>query len=144
MSKAEKIYVASSWRNEIQPYVVAALRLDGFAVYDFKESRAVFDWADIDAGYERWTPEKFIESLAHPRARAAFESDLAALDWCEAGVLLLPCGRSAHLELGQLIGAGKKSAVLIPGVEFVPELMYCMAGIVTVSLVETVKYLREG
>jgi len=36
-----------------------------------------------------------------------------ALRWCEACVLLLPCGRSAHLELGWAAGAGKRTVVII-------------------------------
>ena len=48
-----------------------------------------------------------------------------ALDWADAGVLLLPCGRSAHLELGYLIGQGKPTSILLTDGE--PELMYSLA-----------------
>ena len=40
-------------------------------------------------------------------------------------VLVLPCGKSAHLELGWAVGAGKRTAILLEDpVE--PELMYRM------------------
>lgn len=36
MSKPNRIYVASSWRNNVQPLVVQTLRVAGLDVYDFK------------------------------------------------------------------------------------------------------------
>jgi nucleoside 2-deoxyribosyltransferase len=48
-----------------------------------------------------------------------------ALEDCDACVLVMPCGRSAHLEAGFAIGAGKPTAILISEGE--PELMYKMA-----------------
>ncbi len=41
-------------------------------------------------------------------------------------VLVLPCGRSAHLELGWAVGAGKRTAILLDGPFVQPELMYKM------------------
>lgn len=46
-----RIYVASSWRNKIQPSVVVALREAGHEVYDFRNPRegdTGFHWSDID------------------------------------------------------------------------------------------------
>ncbi len=98
-----KIYVASSWRNDIQPHVVEALRKAGHEVYDFKNPRPGdngFHWSDIDPDWQDWTPEQFIEGLRHPIAASGFASDMDALRDCDACVLVLPCGRSAHLEAG--------------------------------------------
>ena len=47
------------------------------------------------------------------------------MEWADAFVLLMPCGRSAHLEAGWAIGAGKPTAILLSAGE--PELMYKMA-----------------
>lgn len=123
-----KIYVASSWRNDIQPQVVNALRLAGYEVYDFKNPRPGnhgFHWSEIDPNWKNWTPQEFIKCLSHPIAECGFASDMTALRECDICVLVLPCGRSAHLEAGWAAGAGKKVFILIPE-EIEPELMYKM------------------
>src|SRR5688572_21392889 len=112
-----RIYVASSWRNGAQPAVVDALRGDGHEVYDFRNPKPGdngFSWREIDPDWQRWSGEAYRKALEHPVARKGFASDMRALLECDACVLVLPCGRSAHLELGHAVGAGKRSAVLFP------------------------------
>lgn len=61
--------------------------------------------------------------MHHPKAERQFTADLAALEWADTCVLVLPCGRSAHTEAGWMAGVGKRVVVYIP--EMVePELMY--------------------
>jgi hypothetical protein len=140
-----KLYVASSWRNTDQPRVVAALRADGHAVYDFRhpsEGDHGFHWSDIDPSWQRWTPDQFREALSHVIARNGFQKDFAAMQWADAGVLVLPCGRSAHLEAGWFVGAGKPLAILLADGE--PELMYRMAyGGVCGDLGEVLEWARR-
>jgi hypothetical protein len=105
-----KIYVASSWRNTQQPEVVRALRTDGHLVYDFRNPREGndgFRWLEIDPDWEKWTPEQYRAALDHPVAKRGFASDFDAMKWADTFVLVLPCGRSAHLELGWACGQGK-------------------------------------
>lgn len=121
------VYVASSWRNQAQPSVVDALRTAGHEVYDFRHpapGNDGFSWREISPNWETWTPAQLIEALKHPVSCAGFKLDMDALKACDACVLVLPCGRSAHLELGWATGAGKKTVVLLAGAE--PELMYKM------------------
>ena len=122
-----KIYVASSWRNQVQPDVVAALRAHGHEVYDFKNppERTAFAWSEIDPNWEKWTPLNWIEGLKHPRAVDGFNSDFGAMKWADAGVLVMPCGRSAHIEAGYFVGGKKPLWILMAPSE--PELMYSMA-----------------
>jgi hypothetical protein len=135
-----KIYVASSWRCEMQQTVVAALReIDGTDVYDFRNPEPGnhgFDWAEIDPEWNDWKPAAFREALDHPIAQAGFERDMTALCDCDICVLVLPCGRSAHLEAGLAVGHGAKVIVLLAEGE--PELMYLMAEHICVSLDEVV------
>jgi hypothetical protein len=136
------IYVASSWRNERQPEVVAALRRAGHEVYDFRNPRDGgngFHWREIDGGWRQWSPERFRVALEHPSARAGFRHDFDAMGWAEAGVLVLPCGRSAHLEAGHFVGAGKPLFILLADGE--PELMYRMATALCVDLGELIERL---
>lgn len=127
-----KLYVASSWRNEYQPAVVLDLRDCDHDVYDFRNPNSGdtgFHWSDIDQKWETWTPKQFIEGLSHDVAIQGFKSDAEAMDWADACVLVLPCGRSAHLEAGWFVGENKPLFILIsPDVENEPELMYLMAG----------------
>lgn len=122
-----KIYVASSWRNTVQPDVVALLRTAGHEVYDFKNppNRSGFGWEQLCENWRNWSLSEFIEALKMPIAKAAFKSDYDAMQWADAGVLVMPCGRSAHLEAGYFVGAGKPLIILLSEGE--PELMYKMA-----------------
>lgn len=132
-----KIYVASSWREELQPHVVAALRAYGHEVYDFRnpgDGNKGFSWSDIDPAWEAWDSDEFVKGLDHPLAAEHYKLDYDAMQWCDACVLVVPgtAGRSSHLELGWCAGAGKLTVVLLTGEE--PELMYKLATHVVTSL----------
>lgn len=132
-----RIYLASSWRNEYQPHLLHHLRMVGHEVYDFRHpapGNEGFKWSDIDHAWQSWTPEQYREALQHPIAQAGFALDYGAMEWADTGVLLLPSGRSAHIEAGYFNGAGKSLHILLTDQQE-PELMYLMAdGIhVTVS-----------
>lgn len=137
-----KIYVASSWRNQRQPVVVAALRAAGHDAYDFrnpKPGNQGFSWRQCSERDQLTDPERFrSEVLTHPIARAAFELDMGALRSADVTVLVLPCGRSAHLELGWAAGAGKQTFVLFDDEIDEPELMYLMNTKICVSLEELI------
>lgn len=126
-----RIYVASSWRNDQQPAVVAALREAGHEVYDFKNpapGNVGFGWDQCaEHGDAKAGPRQFARVVTRsPIAQAGFALDKAALDWCDVCVLVLPCGRSAHLEAGYAIGQGKRVFFLLSEDKFEPELMYLL------------------
>lgn len=139
------IYVASSWRNNIQPSVVERLRAEGHTVYDFKNpvpGDDGFHWSEIDPDWKQWSPEAFRDALEHPLAVTGFKLDMDALKACDACVLVLPCGRSAHLELGYAVGANKLTVVLLAKGE--PEMMYRMVDHLCLSLDEVVAVLAKA
>ena len=110
-NSAMRVYVASSWRNEVYPEVVRTLREAGHDVYDFRHqsvSWEEFDWNVIDGVKS----EDLFDVLDHPVVRKRFNSDMTALQGCDAVVCVLPCGRSAHLELGYGIGTKKRTVLL--------------------------------
>lgn len=126
------VYIASSWRNPKQPEVVERLRGWSADIYDFRNptpGAGGFHWSDIDPDWKDWTPTKFADALYNPIAKAGFRSDMNALQAADAVVLVMPCGRSAHLELGVAVGMGKPTAILLADGE--PELMYAMVDVVT-------------
>lgn len=126
VKKKKKIYVASSWRNLLQPAIVSVFRKAGHEVYDFKNpapGNNGFSWREIHPEWQNWTPKQYKEALEHPTARAGFELDMTALRECDCCVLVLPSGRSASWEFGWAIGNGKSGAVVMLE-KCEPELMY--------------------
>jgi hypothetical protein len=112
-----KIYVASSWRNIYQPAVVDLCRKAGHETYDFRNPGPGdngFGWSEIDPSWKAWDFERYRKLLQHPRAEQGFALDMGALRDCDACLLVYPCGKSAHLELGWAAGAGKRTAILHP------------------------------
>ena len=136
-----RIYVASSWHNGYQHSVVKTLRLAGHEVYDFKNPNpndtGGFHWSEIDPAWKEWTQQQFAAGLEHDIAKAGFESDFAAMQWADVFVLVLPCGRSAHLEAGWASGRGKPVIVYIPE-KCEPELMYKLTDKLVFDLAELV------
>ena len=57
------------------------------------------------------------------------------MKWADVGVLLLPSGRSAHLEIGWMSGAGKFTTVLTRAGEE-PELMAKLCDRICISVPE--------
>lgn len=123
------IYVASSWRNDIQPEVVCALREDGHTVYDFRNPplSTGFAWSQIDEHWKSWTADEYRRALRHPIALAGFASDFSGMATADTCVLVLPSGRSAHLEAGFMAGQGKRVIILTRDGEE-PELMALLCG----------------
>ena len=140
-----KIYVASSWRNPYQPDIVKWLREEGHEVYDFRNPAPGdngFHWSEIDPRWESWTQEEYANALRHPISNSGFAADFNAMGWADTCVLVLPSGRSAHIEAGQMIGAGKQTFILILD-PCEPELMYKMASGICLSIDELIERLRE-
>lgn len=114
MSKLNSIYVIGSLRNEAIPEVSESLRALGLDVFD--------DWFaagpeadDYWKKYEVSRGHSYKEALRGHAARHVFEFDKHHLDRCDAAVLILPAGRSGHLELGYVAGTGKPSFILLDG-----------------------------
>jgi hypothetical protein len=141
-----RVYVASSWRNERQQEVVKRIREAGHEVYDFRNPEPEnhgFHWSEIDPQWKTWTSKQFKDALDHPIAEAGFERDFSAMMWSDACVLVMPCGRSAHLELGWCAGAKKISIILLAKEPDEPELMYKLADHICLSIHEVMKILQD-
>ena len=113
-----KIYIASSWKNANYVRALAnALRCEGHKVFDFTDmdnrpeglDKFVFgakQWAE----YSGKDPEEieYKDFLTWEPTKRAYKSDKAGLDWADTVILLLPSGRSSHLEAGYGVGCGKE------------------------------------
>lgn len=141
-----KIYVASSWRNDRQPLIVSLLKEAGYTVYDFRhpvKGNNGFHWEEIDKNWQHWTLKEYKKALSHQIANEGFLYDYSAMEEADACVLVLPCGRSAHIEAGYFVGARKKLLILLSDREHEVELMYKMADHICLNIKELLDKLKE-
>lgn len=64
--------------------------------------------------YEKAIGHTYGQALEGKAATHVFNFDYSNLENSDAGVLVLPAGKSGHLELGYLIGQGKPCFILFP------------------------------
>lgn len=105
-----------SLRNPQIPEIGNRLRAEGFDVFDdwFAAGEIADDrWRD----YEKARGHSYIEALDGLAAHHVYDFDHTHLNRATAGVLVLPCGKSGHLELGYLIGQGKPGYILLDNPE---------------------------
>lgn len=124
-----RIYVASSWKNSLHPRIIRELRAEGHRVYDYRETN--FHFSDVSQLSRPWSGYFLSRVLEHTYSRDAFTTDFNELKQAEATLLLLPSGRSAHLELGYAVGVGQRTAILMQEPDE-PELMYSMLSCKTI------------
>lgn len=106
------VYLISSLRNPMTPAVAKKVRESGFHVWDTWYSAGP-KADDCFQKYHEGLGNTFIEALKSEVANHIFYFDKAHLDSCDAGILLLPAGRSCHLELGYLAARNKKTYILL-------------------------------
>jgi len=106
-----KIYIASSWKNQKEVLALAEyLEQYGFEVDAFcrsSDKRYAFHWSELVDNEEDLANYDAIEMLADLRTQRAFKEDMRWLDWSDCVIMLMPCGRSSHLEAGYAKGQGK-------------------------------------
>jgi hypothetical protein len=84
--------------------------------------------------------DDYLRMVAHPRAIEGYDADFAAMEKADTFVMVLPCGKSAHLELGWAVGAGKRTCILLEDpVE--PELMYRMVDHLSPNVMDLLAWL---
>src|SRR5690348_9389879 len=107
---ARMIYLIGSLRNPKVPEIAAQLRAKGHEVFDdwYAAGEIADDsWRD----YEQQRGRTYAEALKGHAAKHVFEFDLTHLGRASAAVLVLPAGKSSHLELGWMLGKGKRGFV---------------------------------
>lgn len=109
---AVKVYVGGSLRQPRPRAVANMLRENGFEVFDDWSATAP-DADDHWKEYERARGRTYREALQGHFAKQVFAFDKHHLDEAQYFVLVLPAGRSAHMELGYMAGRGKRTFVLL-------------------------------
>ena len=112
MVGSPKLYLIGSLRNPLIPDLGNQIRELGYDVFD--------DWhaagPEADDEWRRYEKERgrsYMDALGGYAARHVFDFDRHHLDEAQVGVLVLPAGKSGHLELGYLIGKGVPSLILL-------------------------------
>lgn len=105
------IYLIGSLRNPKLPEIGNILRTEGFTVWD--------DWFasgekadDSWQAYENQRGRRYGEALYTAYAQHIFDFDKKYIDICSTGILVMPAGRSGHLELGYMAGQQKDTFIL--------------------------------
>lgn len=138
------IYLIGSLRNPRIPEIAKMLRFHGhkpFADWYGAGPRADDHWQE----YEQGLGYTYQQSLARPAARHVFRFDKLHLDMSDEVVLVMPAGKSGHMEFGYSIGTGKKGYVFFDGNE--PErwdVMYGFATGVCMDEKELLQAIRKG
>lgn len=105
---AYDFFIASRWRNKEEVQILAdKLRQKGKKVYCFLDA----DNAHLDTLRDPHEAMKEFEALSDWRndvqVKKIFDADTEGLRKSKALILLLPAGKSAHLEAGIAYGLGK-------------------------------------
>lgn len=107
-----KVYVIGSLRNPVVQDVANKLRTDGFEVFD--------DWSAVGPEaddhwktYEQGRGRNFKQALCGKSCENTFNFDRRNIDAADIGVMVMPAGKSGHIELGYMAGKGKRTFVLL-------------------------------
>jgi len=106
-----KLYLIGSLENPNVPMVAAQLRDVCSEVFDCWHAagpKADRHWEE----YERSRGHSFQQAVKNYPAQHVFNYDRSHLNRCDGGVLLMPAGKSGHLELGYMQGQGKPTWIL--------------------------------
>ena len=136
-----KIYLIGSLRDKRIPEIANEIReKTGHEVFDdwfAPGPRADDHWKE----YETARGRSYGEALKGFAAKHIFLFDKHHLDASDIGVLILPSGKSCHLELGYLAGCGKKTYVLMDDPDRY-DVMYQFATGIAFSMEELIQMIN--
>lgn len=108
-----RIYMASSWRNEFYNNTLQLLLRNDFLVHDWRDPSTAFKWSQANMPTDPTAEEQRQILIGNARCSQGFLADFRGMQWANTCILLLPSGRSAHLEAGWCKGAGKHCVVYL-------------------------------
>ena len=111
-SNPKRIYLIGSMRNENIPLLGRRLRALGHEVHDewYAPGPNADDyWRD----YETAKGNTFVDAIKGRHAEEVFNYDKKYIDKADCVVLLMPAGKSAHLEMGYAVGQHKETHIVL-------------------------------
>lgn len=127
------IYIVGSLRNPKIPVIANMLREDGHYVFDDwygAGERADDHWRNYEINRGR----PYVEAIKGKAPQNICAFDRANIDASDTVVLVLPAGRSGHMELGYAVGSGKRTHILLDKDYDRWDVMYALADEVHESL----------
>lgn len=108
-------YLIGSLRNPYIPKLEASIRKSCPSVVPFADWYSAGERAD-DAfkEYHQGRGLSYRDAINGYAGRHIFEFDKSHLDRCDGAVLVMPSGKSCHLEAGYMVGRGKPVFALYP------------------------------
>ena len=138
-----KIYIIGSLRNPEIPKIENYLReqgIDTFAEWFGAGEIADDRWME----YQKGLGHNFQQALESYAAQNVFHFDKTHLDRCDAAVLILPAGKSGHMELGYTLGRGKRGFILMDKEPERYDVMYNFATAVCLTKEELVEKIKQN
>jgi len=135
------VYVIGSLRNPEIPTIGNKIRASGFEAFDDWHGagpKADDEWFRYEQ--ERGRPMR--DALKGKAAQTIFHFDKRNLDAADAALLVLPAGKSGHLEAGYMIGRGKPVVVCFDKEPERWDVMYNFASDVAFSIDDALASLQ--
>lgn len=144
--KKKVVYIIGSLRNPDIPKLAIKIRKLGFEGFDSWYSPGP-EADEFWRKYEKIKGSTYKQALNDWAAKHIYEFDKYHIDRADVGILVMPAGKSGHLELGYMIGSGKKCFVLFDKEPDRWDIMYQFAqenaGDVCFSVDELIKKLKK-
>lgn len=142
LSRKPCIYIIGSLRNENIPVVGNAVRAAGFDAFD--------DWYGVGPkaddhwfDYEKQRGRTYAEALQGRAAQNTFALDRDNILRSEGVIMVLPAGKSGHLEFGFARGNGKPGVILFDKEPERYDVMYNFASLVTDDIEDAIEFMQR-
>lgn len=140
---SKQVYIIGSLRNARVPDIGNAIRNAGLLAFD--------DWWGAgDEADDKWQEYEnirgrgYAEALAGAAAQTVFNFDKTNILASDAVLLVLPAGKSGHIEFGFARGKEKLGVILLDGEPDRFDVMYNFASLVTSNLDEAVAFFKDS
>lgn len=140
--KPRSIYLIGSLKNPIVGEVASVLRKLGHDVFDDWRSPGP-DADDYLRDYYRARGFNYRQIMESPSARLAFNYDKEHLKRCDLAIMVMPAGKSGHLELGTVIGSGKPGYILFDSEPERVDIMHGFATDIFLNMEEMVEHFSK-
>jgi hypothetical protein len=138
----KSIYIIGALKNRSIPKLANQIEKLGIEAFDSWQSPG----PDADVylkKYEKLRGRNHLEAMRGYAARHIFEFDSFHLRRCDAAVLVMPAGKSGHIELGWVLGSGKPGFILFDKEPKKYDLMHLFATDMFYSTKEFLKRLKQ-
>jgi len=143
MDKKKTLYLIGSLRNEKIPHLAKKLReatkLEIFDDWFSPGPEADDFWRD----FEKVRGSSYKEALNNWAAKHVYHFDKEHIDRSDFGILVMPAGKSGHLELGYMIGKGKTCYILFEEEPERWDVMYQFAKDIFFNVDELIAQLKK-